>query len=194
LPAIDIGATPPEPASRPTSDATIVAGPAPTPPSSGGSYSAPPILPTTPTTPPAGGMYPNASLPSGPGMPSQEQKSGGNVWKVLAVIAGIGLLACIALGVGGFLLFRRVSSGAGDLVGTASSGGLVTAIAAVETAAADPTFQAIVAPTDAPSEPTAATSGGGSVLYKQTFDKASSDFDEDETQTQVINLSMAPTP
>jgi zinc-ribbon domain len=186
LPAVDPDATRPEPANRPNPDATIVAGPASAPPSSGGSYSVPPILPTTPATPPpslppAGGMYPNASLPSGSNMPPQGQKSGGNVWKILAIIAGIGLLACIALAVGGFLLFRRVSSVPGNLVGTATGGGVSTTIAALETAVADPTFQAISELPTSAAEPTAAASGGGSVLYKQTFDNASSDFNEDET-------------
>ncbi len=176
LPAVDIGATPPEPANRPASDATIVAGPAPTPPSSGGTYNAPPVLPTAPATPPPiGGIYPNASLPSSMNTLPQAQKSGSNIWKILGIIAGIGLLACIALSAGVYLMVVRPALNAGQ-------NQLATAGAAISTAVADPTFQAIVAPTDAPSRPTAAASGGSSVLYKQTFDTASSDFDENETE------------
>ena len=179
LPAVDTSAPPPEPANRPGTDATIVAGPAPTSPSSDSSYSAPPILPTTPTTPPAstppsGGMYPNASLPSGPNTPPQPQKSGGGIWKVLGIIAGIGLLACIALGVGGYLLVRQgLNTGQNQLA---------TAAAAISTAVADPTLQAISALPTSAAEPTAAATGGAAVLYKQTFDNASSDFDENETE------------
>src|SRR5262249_23673546 len=81
-----------------------------------------------------------------------------------------------------YLLFRRVSSVPGDLVGTATGGGMSTAMAAIETAAADPTLQAISALPTIAAEPTAVASGGGTGAYKQTFDKASSDFDEDETE------------
>jgi hypothetical protein len=180
LPAVDIGAPPPEPTNRPASDATIVAGPAPTPTSSAGSYTAPPVLPTTPatpppSTPPVGGMYPNASLPSGPNMPPQGQKSGSNVWKIIGIIAGIGLLACVALGVGVYMMVVRPAV-------TVGQNQLGTAGAAISTAVANPTFQAISAFPTSAAEPTAAASGGSAVLYKQTFDSASSDFDESETE------------
>jgi len=181
LPAVDIGDRPAEPASRPSSDATIVAGPAPTSPSSAGGYSAPPVLPTTPaapppSTPPAGGMYPNATLPSGSNMPPQPQKSGTSVWKILGIIAGIGLLACIALGAGVYLMVVRPALNAGQ-------NQLATAGAALSTVVADPTLQAIseLPTSDVEPQPTAVPSGGGAVLYKQTFDQASSDFSEDET-------------
>jgi hypothetical protein len=184
----DYGAAPPETPARPTTDATIVAGPAPTTPSNPGPYSTPPVLPTTPSAPPATppiGMYPNASLPSGGGAPPA-QKSGTGIWKVLGIIAGIGLLACIALGAGVFLLARRVSNESGNVFATVNAG--------LSTAAADPTLQAISSlptslalPTDAEPAPTSAA-GGGAVLYKQTFDKPGSDFDEDETDNAIYKF------
>jgi zinc-ribbon domain len=187
LPAVDPSAPPPEPPNRPVPDATIIAGPAPTPPSSAGSYSAPPVLPTTPAAPPPsappGGMYPNATLPSGSNVPPPNQKSGGNVWKIIGIIAGIGLLACIALSAGAYLMLRRVSNAPGNLLGTANANISATVGAGLSTAVSDPTFQAIseLPTSDAEPLPTAAASGGSAVLYKQTFDSASSDFDEDET-------------
>lgn len=176
----DYGAAPPESPARPTTDATIVAGPAPTLPPNPGPYSTPPALPTTPADQPAippVGIYPNASMPAGAATPPA-QKSGSGIWKVLAVIAGIGVLACIALMVSGYLFFRRVSNQTGNVFATVNAG--------LSTAAADPTFQAISSlptslalPTDAEPAPTSAA--GGAVLYKQTFDSPGSDFDEDET-------------
>lgn len=185
LPAVDLGAPPPEPANRPSQDATILAGPAPT--SEPGVYSVPPAVSTTPASPPPGGMYPNASLPSGATTPPQAQKSGGNVWKVLGIIAGIGLLACVALGIGVYMLVVRPALTTGQNV-------LATASAGLSTAVSDPTLQAVsafptsAAPSDATPEPIAGASGNGAVLYRQTFDKASSDFDEDETDNATYKF------
>lgn len=197
LPAIDIGDTPAEPPKRPSQDATFVAGPAQTPPSGPGAYSTPPSIPTAPTSVPPGGMYPNASLPSDLGAAPPAQKSGGNIWKVLGIIAGIGLLACVALSAAGFLYLRRAASSVSGNISATINAGLSTAVAdptlqaigngqdllatanaGLSTAVADPALQASG---DATPDPNPASSGGGAVLYKQTFDKPGSDFDEDET-------------
>lgn len=175
----DFGAAPPpEQPSRPSTDATIVAGA--TPPPSAGGYSAPPAYPTTPATPPPAGMYPNASLPSGAGAPPAPQKSGSNIWKIVGIIAGIGLFACIALSAGLYILARRVTTEGQNTLATVGAG--------LATAAADPTLQAIssdlptaIAAAAATAAPSSGNSGGA-VLYKQTFEGASSDFDEDESE------------
>ena len=187
LPAIDPSSMPREPASRPSQDATIVAGPTQTPPSGPGAYSVPPSMPTTPASVPPGGMYPNSSLPADLGVAPPAKKSGGNVWKVLGIIAGIGLLACVALSVGVYLMVVRPAINGGQNL-------LATANAGLSTAVSDPTLQAISSfPTDAPlsdatPEPVAASSGSGAVLYKQTFDKAGSDFDENDTENATYTF------
>jgi hypothetical protein len=176
----DFGAAPPpEQPSRPSTDATILAGS--TPPPSAGGYTPPPTYPTTPAAPPPVGMYPNATLPSGAGATPAPQKSGSNIWKIVGIIAGIGLLACIALSAGAYLLVRRAANEGQNALATVNAG--------LSTAAADPTLQAIssdlptaIAAAEATAAPSNGNSGGGALLYKQTFDKASADFDEDESE------------
>ncbi len=191
LPKItDLGMQPPAP---PTTDATIVAAPAPAyqPPVTPTPTYQPPVAPTIiggtppdPTSPYSGG----AEIPPIYAMPPAA-KSGGNVWKILAIIAGIGIVACIALSVGAYLVIRRAGTIAENTLATTgaglSSGAFATIGVGLETAAALPSIEpfatteadATAAPDATRTPKPAANTGAGATLYSDNFDsQQSSDF------------------
>lgn len=190
-----------------TPDKTVIAGPSPIPPSqfppAAQQYpqTPPQQLPTTPLPPPGAYQAPNipgANLP--PGAAAPPPKSGSNLWKILGIIAAIGLVACIALAAGVFILFRRASDQAGSVLATAAAG--VSTVQAFPTPEALATLEAFATPEDlatpapeptAVAEPTAAANGdsgaGGAVLLRDTFDSASgSSFDEGETDNAIYKF------
>lgn len=159
-------AAPPAEPIQPPSDATLIAGPP----------AQPRVLPTTPAPPLAAG-YAGATLPPAVALPPQEQKSGGGrVWKILAIVAGIGVLACIALAAGVYLVAQRVSSSS-ELVFATVNAGLATVVA-------EPTIGP--RPTSAP--PAVSANATGDVLLEETFDSASASSFGD---TESANASYA---
>jgi hypothetical protein len=143
-----------------------------------------------------GGAYSGASLPGAPVMPPPAPRSGGGVWKVLAIIAGIGVLACAALAIGAYLFLQQVSR----QVGGASGSVLATVNAGLETVAAAPSLQplatlesSIATPKPGASavpRPTASAGNGvGSVLFRDNFDDPkSSDFTEENNDTAIYKF------
>jgi hypothetical protein len=191
LPSLtDINLKPPVAPSQPAPDATIVSPPAkpPQPPTSepampGRAPSEPTIIsppvhtPTMPLGQPPSG-YPASTVPPA------AQKSGGNVWKILAIIAGIGVLACVALAVGAVLFLNRIGQQVGPVFSSINSGLLETSIAepaggAAATSAPRPT--STPRPTAAP-QATAAATGPALLLEDDFADAASSDFAEGESE------------
>jgi hypothetical protein len=161
LPKItDLGMQPP--AARPPADATLIATP----------QAEPPLMPTSPlpsNTPTIiGGAPPYADLPTGVPAPPPA-KSGSSVWKILAIVAGVGVLACVALAIAGYLLIQNVARNSFNAVengvATANASGAFATIGA-ELERAAPTAEAL-----ATIEPEAATAGGegGPVLYSDDF-------------------------
>jgi hypothetical protein len=195
LPKItDLGMQPP----APPADATIIAAPASQPPTTPPPTSQPPIAPTMiggapgvlppPTQPasPAAGDYSGAGLPPGASMPPPAAKSGNNVVKILAIIAGIFVLLCVVLSVAGYLFFRRVGTIAENTIATAnagfSDGTFATVGAGLQTAVAeaDTTPEPVAPRTPNPSSGTEA----GSTLYSDNFDdEQSSDFTAETNQS-----------
>ena len=153
---------PPAQAGRQPADATIVGAPA---------ASRPAPLPAAPAMDYAAGAGP--STPALPG--ATPKKSGGNVWKVIGIIAGIAVLACVLLGIGGYLLLAQLGRRA-DAVFTSINSGLLDST---------PIGEAISG-----SAPTAATSANtGAVLLQDTFDSASSsDFTGGETDSATYKF------
>jgi hypothetical protein len=185
LPALEDPAT----SRRPPADATIIAppsGPGTTPP--GPAPSDPTFIGAAPIAPPYGGEYTGGAMPPAS---IEQPKKGSNVWKIIGIIAGIGVLACVALSIGAFLLFRNFTNTASNTFATAnaglSSGTFATISAGLETAVAEPTRAP--RPTSAPRptavpRPTtaAATSGTGDILLQDEFEDAlSSDFADGQT-------------
>src|SRR5215212_3396333 len=149
LPKItDLGMQPPTPAPSST-DATILATPTP------------PAMPAPPYQPPAGSPTqagtPTTMLGSAPSVPPTQPpppygggevppiyatppaaKSGGSVWKILGIIVGIMVVLCVALSIGGYLVYRRAVTASGNLLATAnaglSDGTFATVSAGLETA------------------------------------------------------------
>ncbi|HNP84819.1 MAG TPA: zinc ribbon domain-containing protein [Kouleothrix sp.] len=214
LPSVDAPAPNVPPAANPAQpEKTILAGPAPIPPSQFPASPAPPpsggqLPPTTPLTPSEpsypGSTYPGASYPGAnlpPGAAAPPPKSGGNnIWKIIGIIAGIGVVACIALAAGAYILINRAASQAGNALSTAAAAGIGTA-ESFPTFAPIPTFEIDlptpetteptpedIAPTPEPAATAEAGSGGGSgaVLLRDTFDSASeSSFEDGETDNAV---------
>lgn len=178
-PVTDVNLQPPTAPKQPAPDATILGMPPAQPsqpPAEPTIMGMPPAAtppPTTPLPPPVSG-YPVGTVPLAP---PQEKKSGGNVWKVLAIVAGVGVLACIALAVGVILLLNSLGRRVENVFPTISAGLAETSVAA---ALADPTAESIsqgsADPTAEPlTEPTEAASGGaGAVIYDDNFDDPSS--------------------
>jgi hypothetical protein len=176
-PMTDVNLQPPPAPKQPAPDATILGMPPSQPPSEPTIIGMPPAAsppPTTPLPPPQVSGYPAGAVPPAP---PQEKKSGGNVWKVLAIVAGVGVLACIALAVGVVLLLNSLGRRVENVFPTISAGLAETSVAA---ALADPTAEAISGgladPTaESLAEPTTSTSGGtGAVVYDDNFDDPSS--------------------
>jgi hypothetical protein len=202
----DLGLTPPPapPAQpQPSTDATLLAGPsAPEParPASdatliGAAPGLPPSPPPTPNAPPiGGGAYTGAGLPTAPAMPAPAAKSGSNVWKILAIIAGIGVVACVALALGVYYFVvqpvsRSVNTGLATANASLSNGAFATINASLETVAAVPTFAPISTlepdATDLP-RPTAAAGDAEAVLYSENFDNPKrNDFDEGDSDNST---------
>jgi hypothetical protein len=202
LPRItDLGMQPPQP----PADATILAAPAPQvqpPAMPAGSYpppSTPTIIGGTPGlpagTPPAqpgapdAGTYSSAGLPPG-AVPPPAAKSGSSVWKILGIIAGIGVVACIALSIGAYMVIRRAGAIAENTLATAnaslSDGAFATVSAGLETAVADPSLDPL-----ATLEPdaTPVASGAGPVLYRDDFDdELSSDFTPETNESATYEF------
>ncbi|HJZ48988.1 MAG TPA: hypothetical protein VKE41_17550 [Roseiflexaceae bacterium] len=182
----------------PPPDATIVAAPPPqaeppapspppyqpstTPTIMGGTPGQPPLTPPAQPAQPYGGAYSSAGLPPGSAAPPPA-KSGSGIWKILAIIAGIGVLACVALSVGAYMVIRRAGTMAENTLATAnaglSDGTFATVSAGLETAAAVPSLEPF-----ATNEPEAtaiaqapSTGGTGPILYSDDFDnEQKSDF------------------
>ena len=184
----------------PPADATIIA--APVPPSQ------PPVAPTmiggTPTSqpaPPYGDAYGSTGLPPGSAAPPPVAKSGSSVWKILAIIAGIGIVACIALSVGAYLVIRRAGTIAENTLATAnasfSDGTFATISAGLETVAAVPSIEpfatieadATAAPAATRTPKPAAATGTGPTLYSDNFDnEQSSDFTAETNESSVYKF------
>jgi len=144
--------SPPAAPVRSPVDATIVSAPAaqvqppttpvPTPPIGGGysgAGSTPPVA--LPQAQPIGG-YPGGAAPPPPAV--AQQAGGGNVWKVLAVIALLAVLACVALGAAAYyFVVRPATNSAQNLIATANAGlsspEFATVSAGLATAVAEPT-------------------------------------------------------
>ena len=194
---------PPQPPT-PGPDKTMIAGPSPIPPSQFPPAAGPQQLPTTPIAPPPAGGYqvpnlPGANLPPGSVVPPP--KSGSNIWKILGIIAAIGVVACVALGVGGFLVFRRLSDQATNVISTAAAAGISTVEAfptpeelATLTAFATPEALATSAPEptiveDPTVAPIGNTGSGSTVLLRDDFENPSnSSFDEGETDNAIYKF------
>jgi hypothetical protein len=199
LPKItDLGMQPPAPPPPPAADATIIAAPAPPyqPPVAPVPPYQPPVAPTmiggAPTPEPAqpyGDVYGGAGLPPGAAVPPPVAKSGGGIWKILAIITGIGIVACIALSIGAYLVIRRAGTIAENTIATAnaslSDGTFATIGAGLETVAAVPSIEPFATiEGDTTAEPAAtrtpkpaAAAGAGPTLYSDNFDdEQSSDF------------------
>ncbi|HEU5100620.1 MAG TPA: zinc-ribbon domain-containing protein, partial [Roseiflexaceae bacterium] len=188
LPKItDLGMQPPTP--QPPTDATILAAPAP--------QVEPPVMPTpqpseTPTyiggvpgQPPSAPPYGAAGVPA-----AAPAKSGGNVWKILAIIAGIAVLACVALSVGAYMVIRRAGSVAESTLATAnaslSDGAFATVSAGLETAVAEATPEALVT---LEPEATPAAAGEAPVLFSDDFtDEQSSSFSAETNESSVYTF------
>jgi hypothetical protein len=198
LPKItDLGMQPPAPP-PPAADATILAAPAPAyqppvvPTNIGGAPSEPP---GAPPVSPYGDAYGSAGLPPGASVPPPA-KSGSNIWKILGIIVGIVVLLCVVLSIGGYLVYRRVSSASSNLFGTASAGvsdgtfatvgaGLETAVAGadLDTLA---TLEPVATRTPKPSTGAQA----GSTLYSDNFDdEQSSDFTAETNESSVYKFA-----
>jgi len=143
-----------------------------------------------PSGPPYGGADPGGTaLPPGAAVPPPAAKSGSNVWKILGIIAGIFVLLCVVLSIGGYLVYQRIRTTAENTFATAnaglSDGTFATVGAGIETAVAgsDPNALATVE-ADASAEPAAtrtpepASSAEASpILYSDDFEsEQSSDF------------------
>jgi hypothetical protein len=175
---------PPAPAQSPA-DATIVAAPTP--------QVQPPAQPTYQPPMQPGLPYSGAGLP--PGVPPAQPaaKSGGNIWKILGIIAGIGVLACVALAIGGYLVYRRVSSVASDTFATAnaslSDGTFATVSAGLETAVVPglgTTLATIEAEATVEPQATPAADTAGPILYSDDFEsELSSDFTPETNESSV---------
>jgi hypothetical protein len=215
LPKItDLSMQPPPPP-PPSTDATIIAAPAPqpapqpapipsyqppgTPTMIGGAPGLPPGVPPAQSAPPYGDAYGGAGLPPGVA-PPPAAKSGSNVWKILAIVVGIGVLACVALSIAGYLFFRRVGSAVESTFATSgaglSSGTFATVSAGLETVAAVPSLEPFATiEADATAEPAAthtpkpAAAGAGPTLYSDNFDnEQSSDFTAETNESSVYKF------
>src|SRR6266508_2712449 len=210
LPKItDLTMQPPAPPA-PSTDATIIAAPAPRP--------APPVAPTPPYQPPVaptmfggtppdqpvppyGDAYGGTGLPPGAAVPPPGAKSGTSVWKILAIIAGIVVLLCVALSIAGYVLFRRVGTVAENTLATAnaslSDGTFATVSAGLETVAAVPSIEPFATiEADATAEPAATRTPkpatgteAGPTLYSDNFDdEQSSDFTAETNASSVYKF------
>lgn len=149
-------AVPPAPSGRPPVDATIVGAPAVDPPIP---------APASPAVDRNLGAVP--PMPAGPAAPAKQ--GGANVWKIVGIIAGLGVLACVVLAIGGYLLLaqlgRRVES-----TFTQINSGLLDATSSAEIVSS--------------AAPTAASADTGAVLLEDSFDSAgSSEFSSGETDS-----------
>jgi hypothetical protein len=202
---------PPEPGA-PTADATIISAPAvEAPRMDAGSSAVPgggatlpsrqPIEPTIVGMPPAGtpGQIPPSSTP--PGMPAgtipsgvaaPAPKSGGNtIWKILAVVAAIAVLACVAAAAGIWFLTRQLSSATENVFATVNAGledgSVGTAFANIATTVAEPTPGLPSTGAGGTSAGVGGTSSGtttGAVLFSDEFENAdTSAFSADETNS-----------
>jgi hypothetical protein len=124
------------------------------------------------------------------------------MWKILGIIAGIVVLLCVALSIGGYLFFRRVSAVAENTLATANAGlsdgtfatvgaGLETAVAgsdldALATIEADATAAPLSTRTPRPAAGTEA----GPTLYSDDFeDEQSSDFTAETNESSVYKFA-----
>jgi hypothetical protein len=159
--------------SQPPADATIIGAPAQAPQDATVIGAAPPVggYPATnvpPDMPPAG-------LP--PSAPPAKQSGGGNIWKVLAIIAGIGVLTCGALAIGVILVLNQLG-GRVDSVFTSINSGLIATSIAAPTSGIPSDSGTVAEPTTAPA------SGAGTVVFQDDFeDPASSGFGEEDSET-----------
>jgi hypothetical protein len=201
---------PPAPPPQST-DATIVAAPAPSyqPPVVPAPPYQPPVAPTmiggpppVQPAPPYGDAYGGSGLPPGAAVPPPAAKSGSNVWKILGIIAGIGVLAC-ALLAGGFYFFivRPLGRAVDTTFATAgaglSEGTFATMSAGLETAAALPSIEPFATTeADSTAEPVATRTpkpGTGAatspILYSDDFDnEQSSDFTAETNASSVYKF------
>lgn len=193
---------PAQPQAVSSPDKTVIAGPSPIPPSQF-PPAAGPQQPTTPLMPPAGGYQaPNLPGTNVPGSFAPPPKSGNNIWKILGIIAAIGVVACVALAAGAFLLFRRAADQTSTVLSTALAAGVATAEAfptpaefATLTAFATPEEIATAEPepTIIAEDPTVAplgnTGAGSTVLLRDDFETPSeSSFDEGETDNAIYKF------
>ena len=208
LPKItDLGMQPPTPP-PPATDATIISTPAPTyqPPVAPVPTYQPPVAPTivggappNPTMPPGGGAYSNTEIPPIYATPPAAAKSGGNIWKILGIIAGIVVLLCVVLSIGAYLVIRRTATVAQNTLATAgagiSDGTFATVGAGLETAVAGSDLNALATvEADATPEPDATrtpkpAAGAGSTLYSDNFDdEQSSDFTAETNASSIYKF------
>ena len=208
LPKItDLTMQPPQ-SPPPATDATILAEPKPQSPPPYRSPAPPtpppsqtPIAPTMiggappdPAAPQGGAPYGGAEVPPIYATPAPPTKSGGNVWKILAIIAGIFVVLCLMLSIGGYLVYRRAVSASGNILGTASAGisdgTFATLSAGLETVVVpslEPfaTIEAESTAVPSEAESTAVPSSGsaaGPTLYSDNFDdEQNSDFTAEKT-------------
>lgn len=173
LPALtETSLRPPAPPAprQPAADPTIVSLPPSMPPpmaepgpAPAGS-AAPTIMGVPAPTAPAAG-YPSGTLPPAAAAPVAQKSGGSSVLKVLAIIAGVGVLACAALGIGGYLLLGQLGRQVGSTFQTINSGLLETAAA---------------------GSPAGVGAGAGAVLFADSLDSAASSKlteSDDETAT-----------
>lgn len=197
LPKItDLGMQPPAPQSP--ADATIVAAPAPqaeppamptpanTPTFIGGAPGMPPGAPPTQPAPPYGG----AGLPQGvPAAPPA--KSGGGIWKILGIIAGVLVLLCVAVSIAGYMFYQSVvRPQAQNALATAnaslSDGTFATVSAGLETAVSEPTSDALATLDTPEPEATPAAGTDAPVLFSDDFaDEQSSSFAPETNDSSV---------